>query len=290
MPVAPGAGRHLGDPTKRDRRSPKSATTPASITRGMGDRSRPGCDSQTRSAARMQSGRPEGLQPPAPGVALRRPHVGFRRPHQHDAATGPRRHDRGRPGVGPPGRATALLVRRHGPPVRRDRRADARPLVLRAGKPAPILPRRLLLECLSGVCTSGAFYIEYSYPKHIPPSARRIDAASVVDWLKRRGGVGPRARLLAAVNTPVEYAYVTYDHRRKAALAHLQKYFLPHATYSIGRYGSWKYSSMEDAMDQRKRTAEMLNGHERPVQNKVKTVFSTFFLLPADSAVYYTWE
>jgi hypothetical protein len=107
---------------------------------------------------------------------------------------------------------------------------------------------------------AGSFYVEFSYRKRIPASAFRIDPEAVVEHMKRIGLVGPQARVLTAVYTPIEYAYVTYNHDRKAAVRTLLNFYQAHGVYSIGRYGAWEYSSMEDAMEMGRQTAELLNG------------------------------
>ena len=78
-------------------------------------------------------------------------------------------------------------------------------------------------------------------------------------WLKEIGVVGVKGRLVTQMCVPIDFGYVLYDHNRSQAVAAIQNYLRKNAIYSIGRYGAWEYSSMEDAMDQGRRTAELLN-------------------------------
>ncbi|MGA2031326.1 MAG: NAD(P)-binding protein [Thermoguttaceae bacterium] len=106
---------------------------------------------------------------------------------------------------------------------------------------------------------AGAFYVEFSYRKRVSASAFRIDPETVVKHMKRIGLVGPQAHLLTAVYTPIEYAYVAYNADRKAAVRTLLDFYQAHGVCSIGRYGAWEYSSMEDAMEIGRQTAETFN-------------------------------
>jgi protoporphyrinogen oxidase len=58
----------------------------------------------------------------------------------------------------------------------------------------------------------------------------------------------------------LKYAYVIYNKARSKTVAHLQNYLNLHDVFSFGRYGSWVYSSMEDAVIQGKNTAERILG------------------------------
>jgi protoporphyrinogen oxidase len=119
--------------------------------------------------------------------------------------------------------------------------------------------------CYSNVCANmapkgaGSMYVEYSYVKRVPRNHPRHTGAYALHWLKKIGAVGPRSRLMTEMNLPIPYGYVLYDHSRDAAVATIQKYLRKNRIHSIGRYGSWEYSSMEDAMEQGRMTAEQLN-------------------------------
>ncbi len=48
----------------------------------------------------------------------------------------------------------------------------------------------------------------------------------------------------------VDCAYVIYDHNRSRARRTLMEYLNRFDIHSIGRYGNWEYSGMEDALRQ----------------------------------------
>ncbi len=59
---------------------------------------------------------------------------------------------------------------------------------------------------------------------------------------------------------PISTAYVIYDKNRRAALDTIFKFFSKNKIQSIGRYGAWKYSFMEEAILDGKKAAEKIAG------------------------------
>jgi protoporphyrinogen oxidase len=58
----------------------------------------------------------------------------------------------------------------------------------------------------------------------------------------------------------IPYAYVVHDAVRYENLPKIMSYLKRNHIFSIGRYGSWGYLSMEDAIMQGKEVAEVLHG------------------------------
>lgn len=56
----------------------------------------------------------------------------------------------------------------------------------------------------------------------------------------------------------IAHAYVTYDHWRERNLPALLEQLMRHNIYSVGRYGAWKYASMQEAVLDGKETAQQL--------------------------------
>ena len=56
----------------------------------------------------------------------------------------------------------------------------------------------------------------------------------------------------------IPWAYVIFDQHRKKVLPGILKFLEENRIYSIGRYGRWTYSTIEDALRQGKETAEKL--------------------------------
>ena len=67
-----------------------------------------------------------------------------------------------------------------------------------------------------------------------------------------------RDEIEARLYLPIPYAYVVYDHNRSAALKTIQAFLQENSIHSIGRYGGWKYSFMEESILDGKKTAENL--------------------------------
>ena len=57
---------------------------------------------------------------------------------------------------------------------------------------------------------------------------------------------------------PINHAYVIYDEWREKNLSKIHKQLENNAVHSIGRYGEWKYSSMQEAVLDGKKIAEKL--------------------------------
>lgn len=104
----------------------------------------------------------------------------------------------------------------------------------------------------------GAFYVEVSHR----PDERLDTAALARECAERLRDVGmvpqsARLRHVRAVEIPV--AYVIHDRWRREALPRLEEYLGRHGILSIGRYGAWEYSAMEDALWQGRTAAASLS-------------------------------
>jgi protoporphyrinogen oxidase len=86
------------------------------------------------------------------------------------------------------------------------------------------------------------------------------DRAAVIRQVKadlERIGVlrrGDRIGVEACFDIPC--AYVLYDRERRRAVAEIHRWLNEHGIHSVGRYGGWEYSSMEDAIWSGKEIAE----------------------------------
>ncbi|MDX1778547.1 MAG: hypothetical protein R3339_06680 [Thermodesulfobacteriota bacterium] len=72
--------------------------------------------------------------------------------------------------------------------------------------------------------------------------------------------IGGRDEIVVEDAVDIPYAYVVYDNQRRKILPELISYLKKHDIFTIGRYGSWEYMSMEDTLLQGKAVAEELNG------------------------------
>jgi protoporphyrinogen oxidase len=65
------------------------------------------------------------------------------------------------------------------------------------------------------------------------------------------------------------YAYVVYDHERRAATETLHGLLAEHDIYSIGRYGRWEYSTIGDAFAAGRDAAERIRCRTRLSKNRM---------------------
>jgi len=106
----------------------------------------------------------------------------------------------------------------------------------------------------------SSIYAEVAYSPWKP-----LQKEKVVDQIKQdliRLGVLKRAdHFLAEACLDIPCAYVLYDHAHHRSVETIRSYLEPSGIRTIGRYGSWEYSGMEDAIRQGKTAAsEVLAG------------------------------
>jgi protoporphyrinogen oxidase len=93
----------------------------------------------------------------------------------------------------------------------------------------------------------SAFYVEIS---HRPDEA--IDAGllepRVVEMLRNVGLIPASARVRARAAFDIPYGYVIHDWHRRSFLLEAHRFLERHGIFSVGRYGAWEYSAMEDAI------------------------------------------
>ena len=68
----------------------------------------------------------------------------------------------------------------------------------------------------------------------------------------------PSDKFRAVQLLPVKYAYVIYDKDRRPALDVIFRFLKKNRIQSIGRYGAWKYSFMEEAILDGKKAADAI--------------------------------
>lgn len=82
----------------------------------------------------------------------------------------------------------------------------------------------------------------------------------VVADLITMGLIKERAEIVAEKVIDIPIAYVIYDSQRKKALSEIGNFLERNSIFSAGRFGAWKYSTMEDAvLDGEKIAAEIAN-------------------------------
>lgn len=105
----------------------------------------------------------------------------------------------------------------------------------------------------------SSMYIEVSHPpeKKIayqnPKFLKRVR-----DDLEKCGILQKSDKILVSNFIPIRYAYVLYTKNRKKVTQEIFDFLNENQIFSIGRYGEWKYSFMEEAILDGKKTAEKI--------------------------------
>lgn len=101
----------------------------------------------------------------------------------------------------------------------------------------------------------GSLYVELT-------SQRRTDVVrlrrSVVAHLVAMGIIGRDRDIRFIRERRIPHAYVIYDHAWEGTRERIHRYLRSRSIHSIGRYGDWNYSAMEDALVAGRDAARML--------------------------------
>jgi len=89
--------------------------------------------------------------------------------------------------------------------------------------------------------------------------------AEVLEGLGRTGLLPDPERVVMADHLAIRPAYVVHDRHRREALPDLLGFLEERGVLSVGRYGAWTYSSMEDALNQGREAAERVLGRPAPL-------------------------
>ncbi|MEK7747053.1 MAG: FAD-dependent oxidoreductase, partial [Elusimicrobiota bacterium] len=104
-----------------------------------------------------------------------------------------------------------------------------------------------------------SIYIEISRRPEEKVSLDRLESQAL-QGLRSTGLLKSSDRLLTRLWIPIGCAYVVYDKHRSASVAAVMRHLESVGAYSIGRWGGWKYSFMEETILDGKRCAEKLLG------------------------------
>lgn len=94
---------------------------------------------------------------------------------------------------------------------------------------------------------TSSMYVEVGYS---PEAGIHSEAAltKAVRQLIRIGLLENASDIRTAHMQRIPFAYAVFDIHRRRAVPHIMTYLRGHDVYSIGRYGAWEYSAMEDAL------------------------------------------
>jgi UDP-galactopyranose mutase len=110
---------------------------------------------------------------------------------------------------------------------------------------------------------TSAIYTEVSYSKTKPIDKKSIREKIIRDLMKAKI-LQARHKILAERALDIKYAYPLYGGNHREDVALIQRFLKGHNVYSVGRFGSWEYFSMEDVIEQGRKLARYLN--RRPIQ------------------------
>ncbi|MGH7165170.1 MAG: FAD-dependent oxidoreductase, partial [Nitrospiraceae bacterium] len=107
----------------------------------------------------------------------------------------------------------------------------------------------------------SSLYVEMSHqPTDVVETSVLIER--IKSGLEKAGIFRRDEKLVAADVRDIRYAYVLFDRHRARVLPAILAELEATGIHSIGRYGRWEHSSMEDAIGQGKRLAERLKSPE----------------------------
>lgn len=103
----------------------------------------------------------------------------------------------------------------------------------------------------------SSLYVEVSHqPTKMTSPA--VLLKQIREGLERAAIFRPEDEIVVADVRDIRYAYVLFDKHRARVLPAILEELERRGIYSIGRYGRWEHSSMEDAIAQGKKLAEQL--------------------------------
>jgi protoporphyrinogen oxidase len=104
-----------------------------------------------------------------------------------------------------------------------------------------------------------SIYVEVARPGGTKLDAAKLEA-SILKGLRETGVLRKSDEISAKAWMPIKVGYVVYDFARTPAVTTIFRHLGGAGVESIGRYGGWKYSFMEETILDGKRCAERLAG------------------------------
>lgn len=103
----------------------------------------------------------------------------------------------------------------------------------------------------------SSIYTEVAYSKNRPIDKKKI-IPRVINDLKACGILGKKNRVSVLDINDIKYGYPIYDKYYSQATQAIKKFLSANNIIACGRYGSWQYMSMEDAILDGKQAADTL--------------------------------
>jgi len=114
-----------------------------------------------------------------------------------------------------------------------------------------------------GVCPPGhsSCYVEVAVDRGTPVDLDAVER-DVIAGMARMGVLKDESEIVARDRVVIDPAYVVFDPHRAAVRDRLLDLLLERGVQSIGRYGAWTYSGMEDALLAGRQAARVITGEE----------------------------
>ncbi|MCK9595029.1 MAG: FAD-dependent oxidoreductase [Candidatus Omnitrophica bacterium] len=106
----------------------------------------------------------------------------------------------------------------------------------------------------------GSLYVELAHHPDSPPDTKRAITRLIKD-LKNTGLLNSRANVVCRDVNRIKYAYPVYDRYYAAARKGAVDFLSSNRVIPVGRYGAWRYLSMEGALLEGKRVADLVTNH-----------------------------
>ena len=104
---------------------------------------------------------------------------------------------------------------------------------------------------------TSSLYVEVSYSKNKPLGKKGIEERIKRD-LKQSGLLLESDEIISQHINDIKYGYVIYDHNYRDSVKVICDFLLTENIYPAGRYGAWRYASMEDAILEGKEMGALL--------------------------------
>ncbi len=105
----------------------------------------------------------------------------------------------------------------------------------------------------------SSLYAEVSYSKNKPVNRKKI-TKHILDDLYKIGIISKKNRVLVIDENDIKYGYPVYDGNYNRETTAIKEFLSSNNVITCGRYGSWKYMSMEDAILDGRQIASSIYG------------------------------
>jgi protoporphyrinogen oxidase len=103
----------------------------------------------------------------------------------------------------------------------------------------------------------SSLYAEVSYSKYKPLPKKDIDK-TIENDLINAGILNSQDRILVRHVNDIKYAYVVYDQYYPDSVKTINEFLLENNIFPVGRFGRWKYMSMEDVIMDGKQVSDII--------------------------------